>query len=250
MSEPLYTLLLALADDELTMGHRATEWTGLGPILEADLALSSISQDEIGHAELFYQLLHERGGPTPDELVFQRQSPGAWHNAIFCELQRRDWGDTVVRHFLYDLAEQVRLAALSDSSDGDLAAIARKIRPEEKYHMLHGRTWMARLARGTGESHHRLQRALDRLLPYAFGLWEPLPDEKVLVAEGVMPPSETLRDQWWRAVTEALDQTFTLPALDEIEPVTGGRRGEHSEDMTQLLDAMQHLHRALPGTTW
>ena len=109
---------------------------------------------------------------------------------------------------------------------------------------------MRRLAHGTEESHRRIQRAVDRLLPYAFGLWEPFPDEETLVADGVIPPSETLRDQWWDAVSVALSGALTLPDFDGITPVIGGRQGHHSDELPQLLDAMQHLHRALPGTVW
>lgn len=247
--EPLQTLLFALADDELLVGHRASEWTGLGPILEADLALSSIAQDEMGHALLFLGLLHELGEATPDALAFGR-GPAEFLNAILCELPRGDWGETLMRHFLYDLAEQVRLEALAASSYEPLAAVAQKIRPEEKYHLLHGTTWLRRLGRGTGESRTRLQTALDALLPYALGLWEPLPGEETLVADGIMPPSAHLRERWWQAVVSALGDTFTLPNLSSIEPINGGRRGHHREHLTQLLDAMQLLHVQFPGARW
>ncbi len=248
-SPALHTLLLALADDELIMGHRASEWTGLGPLLEADLALSSMAQDEMGHALLFYTLLEKLGEPDPDTLVYYR-APSAYRNAIFCELARRDWGETLMRHFLYDLAEQIRLEALAKSSVAPLAAIARKIRSEERYHLLHGRTWLKRLGKGTADSHQRLQNALDTLLPYALGLWEPLPSEAELVAEGVMPASTELKARWFEALTNALTPTFTLPVLEQIIPIEGGRQGHHSADLTQLLDAMQLLHRQFPGSKW
>jgi ring-1,2-phenylacetyl-CoA epoxidase subunit PaaC len=247
--EPLKTLLFALGDDELMMGHRASEWTGLGPILEADLALSSLAQDEMGHALLFYDVLNTLGEPDPDGLAFGR-GPAAFRNAILCELPRGDWGETLMRHFLYDLAEQVRLDAFAQSSYEPLAAVAQKIRGEEKYHLLHGTTWLRRLGRGTEESHARLQTALDYLLPYAVALWEELPGEDELVAEGVMPPSAALQERWWEGVTIMLGETFTLPALGDVEPVNGGRHGQHSEHLTQLLDAMQLLHHQFPGARW
>ncbi|MDQ4076730.1 MAG: phenylacetate-CoA oxygenase subunit PaaC [Chloroflexota bacterium] len=247
--EALKILLFALADDELLMGHRATEWTGLAPILEADLALSSIAQDEVGHAVLFYELLGELGEPDPDTLAYQR-APDRFRNAILCELPREDWGETLVRHFLYDLAEQVRLEALAESSYEPLTAVAQKLRSEEKYHLLHGRTWIRKLGHGTEESHQRLQRSLDKLLPYAVALWERLPGEAALVEEGVIPDSDTLRDRWYGALTTALGETFILPELEEIEPVEGGRRGEHTDHLTQILDAMQLLHHQIPGGKW
>jgi ring-1,2-phenylacetyl-CoA epoxidase subunit PaaC len=247
--EPLKGLLFALADDELVMGHRASEWTGLGPVLEADLALSSIAQDEMGHAVLFYELLGELGEADPDTLVYRR-GPDQYRNAILCELPRGDWGETLLRHFLYDLAEQVRLESLVESSYEPLVWVARKIRTEEKYHLLHGRTWLNRLARGTDESHQRLQAWLDRLLPYAVALWEELPGEERLREEGLVVASSELRERWYEAVTAALGAFFPVPPLEAIKPVTGGRRGDHSEHLAQLLDAMQLLHREFPGARW
>lgn len=241
-------LLTALADDELIMGHRASEWTGLGPLLEADLALSSIAQDEMGHALLFYSLLHERGAPDPDAMVYQRTE--GWRCAQLCELPRRDWGETLVRHFLYDLAEQVRLEALASSSYEPLKAIAGKLRGEERYHLAHGRTWLRQLAQGTTESHARLQAALDELLPYALGLWEPLEGEALLASAGIIPPMATLAERWWQAVQSTLAPYFALPAFDRIEPVYGGRQGRHSEHFAAILDALQMLHREIPGTSW
>ncbi len=248
--DTLPTFLLALADDELMMGHRASEWTGLGPLLEADLALSSIAQDEMGHALLLYTLLHEGFGlPDPDQLVYYRPA-AEFRNAIFCELPRGDWGEAVVRHFLYDLAEQIRWEALTHSTYAPLAVIAKKILPEERYHLIHGQTWMKRLAQGTDESHKRMQAWLDALLPHAVALWEPIPNEAELVKEGITVASAELREKWWTAVTNALSATFALPTLTDIEPITGGRTGDVTEYRTQLVDAMQLLHKEMPGTKW
>jgi ring-1,2-phenylacetyl-CoA epoxidase subunit PaaC len=247
--EPLKTLILAIADDELVMGHRASEWTGLGPILEADLALSSIAQDEMGHALLFYELLGELGEPDPDSLVFER-GPSEYRNAILCELERVDWADTLVRHFLYDLAEQVRLEALASSTYEPLAAVAQKIRSEEKYHLLHGQTWVRKLGVGTGDSQGRIREALNRLLPYAAGLWEPLAGEEGLVADGVMPPSAEMMARWHTSVRNSLDGVLEIMDLEWIEPVEGGRRGRHTDDLTQLLAAMQLLHQQIPQARW
>jgi ring-1,2-phenylacetyl-CoA epoxidase subunit PaaC len=250
--DTLPTFLLALADDELMMGHRASEWTGLGPLLEADLALSSIAQDEMGHALLLYTLLHEGLGlPDPDQLVYYRPS-AEFRNAIFCELPRGDWGEAVVRHFLYDLAEQIRWEALTHSTYAPLATIAKKILPEERYHLIHGQTWMKRLAQGTEESHKRMQAWLDALLPHAVALWEPVPNEVELVNQGITLPSNELEGRWWNAVTAALGTVFVLPPLPDIDliPGTGGRTGDVTEYRSQLVDAMQLLHKEMPGTKW
>ena len=72
--------LLALADDELILGWRNSEWTGIAPFLEEDVAFSSIAQTEIGHARAWYELaarLTERGRVDADTLAFDRD-PGEY----------------------------------------------------------------------------------------------------------------------------------------------------------------------------
>lgn len=253
----LIEYLYMLADDELLLGHRASEWTGIGPILEADIALSSIAQDEMGHAEVLYGLLEALGEGHPDELAFARDLP-YWHNAIFSELPRGDWGFTIVRHYLHDVAEQVRWQALAASSYAPLAQVARKLLVEEKYHLVHSQTWVRKLGNATEESHRRMQAALDRAFPYALGLFEPTELEAVRVSEGIAPAEADLQQQWLNEVVPFLQQAgLHVPAEETaegwrptVEPVYGGRQGTHTEYMEQLLDAMQFVYRLEPGAKW
>src|SRR5258706_3629411 len=68
-------LLLSMADDEFVIGFSDSEWTGIAPILEEDIAMSSLAQDELGHARALYELLAEvRGdGQTADTIAYDRQ---------------------------------------------------------------------------------------------------------------------------------------------------------------------------------
>ncbi|MCS7083294.1 MAG: 1,2-phenylacetyl-CoA epoxidase subunit PaaC [Bacteroidota bacterium] len=239
--------LIAWADDELLLGHRDSEWTGLGPIIEADIALSSIAQDEMGHALAWYELAHSLGAPDPDTLVFER-GPAAYRNATLSELPRGDWAFCILRHYLFDLAEWVRLEHWQQIPWEPWADIAERITREEKYHLLHDRTWLERLARGTEESHNRLQQALEALWPHALGLWEPPEGEAVLVEAGWIPSSSALQARWEeevRAYLGALD--LRLP---QASAHLGGRRGHHTEHLAALLEAMQMLHRQIPGAKW
>ncbi len=253
----LIEYLYGLADDELLVGHRASEWTGLAPILEADVALSSIAQDEMGHALVFYRLLEELGEGDPDDLAFARDAPD-FRNAIFSELPRGDWAFTVVRQYLHDVAEQVRLEALADSAYEPLAQAARKILVEEKYHLIHDRSWVAKLGPATEESHQRMQAALDRAFPHALGLFEPTELEPVRVEADIAPPEEVLLKRWLDEVVPFLESaTLQVPARREeqgwrllVEPVYGGRRGEHTEYLETLLQAMQLVYRMEPGAKW
>ncbi len=240
-------LLFRLADDEVIIGHRNMEWTGLGPILEEDIAFSSMGQDEFGHAQIYYSLLHELGEADPDHLAFYREAP-AFRNAQLVELPKGDWAFSVARQFLYDAYEAVRLAALSRSGYTPLAQAARKFAGEEKYHFLHGKTWLTHLGRGTDESRARLQAALDQTFPYALGLFETTEADAAIVAEGLCAPEAELCNQWLALITPLITEAgLTVPTAPAF---TGGRRGQHTEHLTALLNDMQLVFRTDPEATW
>lgn len=243
----LRELLFRLADDEIVIGHRNAEWTGHGPILEEDIAFSSMAQDEIGHAQVYYSLLHELGEADPDHLAFMR-GPGGFRCAQLVELPRGDWAFSVVRQFLYDAAESVRLAALSHSSYQLLAQAARKFVGEEKYHFMHGKTWMVQLGRATAESRARLQAALDQAFPYALGLFETTDADAAIVAEALQAPEAELKQEWLAVIQPILAEAgLTAP---EAVPIVGGRKGRHTEHLAALLNDMQLVFRTDPEAKW
>src|SRR4051794_21172844 len=185
-TKSLGTLLLALADDEFILGYRNSEWTGIAPMLEEDVAFSSMAQDEIGHARLFYEMLAELTGDSADRIAYGRQP----HEVLSCQLMERpkgDWGYSVTRQFLYDTADHVRLEALSRCAYEPLANASEKILREEKYHLMHGDTWLNRLATRSPLSREHLEAALSALWPDALGIWEPIAGEEQLLAEGILP---------------------------------------------------------------
>ena len=100
-------LLLELADDELVLGWRNSEWTGIAPFLEEDVAFSSIAQNEIGHARALYELAARELGTTADELAFDRV-PDEYRAAPLVQLRRLEWAQTIARHYLYETADAVR----------------------------------------------------------------------------------------------------------------------------------------------
>ena len=131
-------LLYRLADDDLIIGHRNSEWTGLGPILEEDIAFSSMAQDEVGHAQAYYMILHELlEEPAPDTIAFARHSSD-FRSCHLVEYPIGGYAFSLVRHMLYDTAEAVRLNALSRSSFKPLAELSNKLAREELYHQLLG----------------------------------------------------------------------------------------------------------------
>src|SRR3954470_970298 len=182
-TKPLHTLLLSLADDEFILGYRNSEWTGIAPMLEEDVAFSSMAQDEIGHARLMYQMLETETGISADKIAYARQ-PEEFLSCRLVEHRKLDWAHAVARQFLYDTADHVRLVSLSGSSYAPLANAAQKILREEKYHLMHGDMWLNRLATLSDDSRTRLVDALDLIWPDGLGVFEELPRESELVAEG------------------------------------------------------------------
>ncbi|HEX2900622.1 MAG TPA: Phenylacetic acid catabolic protein, partial [Bacteroidia bacterium] len=124
-TEAIKDLLYRLGDDDLILGHRQSEWTGIGPILEEDIAFSSMAQDEIGHAQAYYVILNELfGEPTPDVIGFGRKAD-AFRSSQLVEHPIGDYAFSLIRHALYDIAESIRLEELTRSSFRPLAELAK-----------------------------------------------------------------------------------------------------------------------------
>jgi ring-1,2-phenylacetyl-CoA epoxidase subunit PaaC len=247
VKEALVHRLIALADDELLLAHRDSEWTGHAPIIEEDIALANLAQDELGHATLWYGLAEDLGAGNPDKLVYFRGAP-EWRNAQILELPKGDWAFTMLRQYLFDAYEHLHLAELTRSSYQPLAEAAQKVRKEEQFHLQHSRTWARRLGLGSEESQQRMQTALDQLWPYAQQLFMPLPDEAVLVAEGIVPEVRGLKDEWLERVREHLEASgLTIPESSS-PPATS--RTEHSEHLAQLLGELQEVAHYEPEGVW
>lgn len=241
-------LLYRLADDNLVFGHRNSEWTGVAPILEADIAFSSMAQDKVGHAIAFYRILHELGEPDPDTLAFARPAED-FRCCSLATLDKGDWARSIVRQFLFDEATAVRLDALRDSGFAPIAKLARKLRGEVKYHVMHGRMWITRLGNSTEEGRKRMQSAFAEVFPHALGVFEPTRWDRVLADEGIQPSEADLCEVWQAAVSPILAEAG-LSRPRNVEPYYGGRGGHHGRELTDLLDAMRKVYRLDPTAKW
>jgi ring-1,2-phenylacetyl-CoA epoxidase subunit PaaC len=206
-------LLLTLADDELILGWRDSEWTGIAPTLEEDVAFSSIAQNEIGHARALYELAAQELGTDADALAFDRR-PDEYRCAPLVELRLMEWAHTIARRYLYEEADRVRIDALKRSDDAELAGLAGKIDREETYHRLHAEMWAARL-----HDEPRFRDAVAELWPYALGVLEP-----------------ELRPELARRV-----------GLDVVD---ANERGDHTTELAELWDEMTEVRRSAPGAEW
>ncbi len=244
----LEALLRTMADDELILGYWDSEWTGIAPILEEDVAMSSLAQDEIGHARALLGLLAELRGDDPDALAYDREVEDLTHCRLL-DHPRTDWAFTIARRYLYDEADAVRLEALADSTFTPLAELIVKIRREEVYHRLHASAWLRRLADDTGEARARLEVAWRALLPDAATVFTPLPGEDRLVDAGVIAAANDVLEARWRQAIGGTCRELGLavpgPAAD---PANG--RSAHGEGVRWLWGQATMVRRIDPEAAW
>jgi ring-1,2-phenylacetyl-CoA epoxidase subunit PaaC len=248
--EAVKELLYKMADDLLIFGHRNSEWTGLGPILEEDIAFSSMAQDKIGHAQAMYQILHDLGEQDPDTIAFTREA-SKFHNCQLVELPNGEYDFSMVRHFLFDHADQQRFEMLANSSFEPLAKVARKIKGEIKYHVFHGDTWLVKLSNATEVSKARMQSALNESWNYALGIFEPGDFEKELAQTEVFAGEAALQAKWLAKITPIIEKAgLRIPAESSWEPVYGGRKAYHSDYLAPLVEEMSEVFRVDPSAEW
>ncbi len=193
--------LLAFADDEHLIGQQHTEWIGVAPFLEEDLAFSSIAQDELGHAAALYEVIAGPGGDV-DALAFGR-APDQYRSCQLVELSYDDWAHALARHWLYDLAEALRWSALLGSTVTAVAALVPRVLREEDYHVRHATALVERML--AGDARDRVQAALADVLPYADALWEPVAGEvSAIAAEVALNTSGELQQIWRSQVTDVV----------------------------------------------
>ncbi len=244
----LVELIRSMADDEFVIGFSDSEWTGIAPLLEEDVAMSSLAQDELGHAAALYGLLGELTGTDPDALAYDRE-PGEYRHCRLLDHGRGDWAMTIARRYLYDSADAVRLDALVAGSWPPLAELVGKLVREERYHRMHAGAWLDRLARSGGEGRDRLLAAWAELAPDAATIFTPLPGEAALLEAGIIDASMADQEARWRAsiapTFAELDLPMPPPARD---PVRG--RLDHGEAFRWLWSEFTSVRRADPGATW
>ena len=247
---PHLRFVLRLADTNLVLAQRLGEWVGHAPALEEDLGLANVSLDLLGQARLL--LAHAGGlegrGRGEDELAFLREE-SEYLNLALVEQPNGDFGDTIVRQFLFDAWQSGLYEGLARSTDAALAAVAAKGLREAAYHLRYSGGWLLRLGDGTAESHARVERSLVRLWPFVNELFDDDDVDRAMAAAGIAPLPSALEPAWRSRVDEALALARLARPADSPFPWYG-KQGRHSEHLGYLLAEMQSLHRAHPGATW
>jgi ring-1,2-phenylacetyl-CoA epoxidase subunit PaaC len=242
-------LLLTMADDEFVSGFTDSEWTGIAPILEEDIAMSSIAQDELGHARALYELLATvlDDGRDADEIAYDRPAE-AYRHARLLDHARGDWADTIARRFLYELADEARLASIGGGYP-PLLNLVEKLRREERYHRMHASVWIDRLGRGGSEPRRRLEAALAVLTPDAATVFTPLAGEEELLRAGILTRPLAAAEAAWRADLTSIFVPLGLHVPPESEPGSDGRSG-HSDAFRWLWGEFTTVRRLDPAAVW
>ncbi|MCF6289274.1 MAG: phenylacetate-CoA oxygenase subunit PaaC [Proteobacteria bacterium] len=246
----LYNYVLHLADNTLILGQRLSEWCGIGPFLEEDLALTNTALDIIGQAKMLLELAVTIKGDatTADDLAFLRDQH-QFKNVLLVEQPNGDYAQTMLRQYMLDVYHVNLYSVLATSSHEQLAAIAEKSLKEVQYHKERSELWIKRMALGTQESLERLQNSLNHLWHYHHELFESNAEIDDLVTQGIAANPNNLHLKWDAEVKDLIANT-ALQIPETGWHATGGRVGHHSEYLGKMLCEMQFLQRAYPNCEW
>ncbi|PBQ33006.1 phenylacetate-CoA oxygenase subunit PaaI [Sphingobacteriaceae bacterium] len=247
----LFNYVLSMADTSLILSHRLSEWCGHGPVIEQDIAMSNIALDLIGEARNFYDYAAslEGKGKSEDDYAYFRESKG-FKNLLLCEQPNGDFAHTILRQFLFDSFHYHVLSELRKSPDETLRAIAEKSFKEVSYHIKWSSEWVIRLGDGTDVSKQKMETALKALWMFSGELTEPTADEKILIAQKIIPDFEAIKKTWLEQVTDVFTQASLTVPTTKNNVQQGGKTGKHSEHLSYLLAEMQSVQRAYPGLQW
>jgi len=255
----LVELIYQLADDDFIIAFRGSEWLGLAPHIEEDVAYSSINQNTMGHAAMLYQLLEDLGEGDADELAHGRKANERKNAIILEEVNgpgtylvepKYDWAFTVVRHYFYDLYKKIKLESLKNSSYEPLAQVAININKEEYYHLMHWGTWFKQLSLAGGEATEKMKAAVEKVWADLEGLITFGPNADKMEEFGLIAGEEELRKQYLSKLESILQSVnFSYPGEPGMKR-GNGRIGEHTKDLDQALETLSEVYVSIPKATW
>jgi ring-1,2-phenylacetyl-CoA epoxidase subunit PaaC len=251
MNNQLINYILHLADNNLILGQRNSEWCGHGPVLEQDIAITNISLDLIGQARNFYQYASSLIGvdTTEDSLAYLR-TEREFKNLLLVEQPNGDWTVTTLRQFFFSAWQYLLYQQLQKSNDEQLAAIAEKALKEVTYHLRWSSEWVIRLGDGTEESKDRMIAAIGELWRFTGELFLPASFETETVQKGYGADVASLKEAWHQKVSTVFEEAALPMPKDSIYMQRGGKDGVHTEHLGYILAEMQYLQRAYPGCEW
>jgi ring-1,2-phenylacetyl-CoA epoxidase subunit PaaC len=241
---------LRMGDNCLVLAQGLGAWCGHAPAVEEDVALANTALDLIGQTKMWLSLAGELEGRgrSADDLAFLRDVRD-FRNCLLVEQPNGDYGQTLMRQYLFDAWHYPMLTALTGSTDRGIAEIAEKSVKEAAYHIERSRDLIIRLGDGDEASHRRMQDALNELWRFTGELTTPDALDDALAASGAAPDLADIA-RLYRSETGATLGEATLVAPDTAYMQQGGKTGFHSELLGHLLADMQWLQRAYPGAKW
>ncbi|GED68825.1 hypothetical protein BRE01_25270 [Brevibacillus reuszeri] len=258
-AQALADLLFQIADDDFILAYRGSEWLGLAPHIEEDVAFSSMSQDMMGHAVMHYQMLEDLGLGKADDLA-QLRVAGAFRNAILVERKNGageyndnphyDWAYAIVRSYVYGLYKQVRLESLLQSSYAPLALISRKMLTEHRYHLMHWQVWLKQLANSTKDARQKLENAISKVWEDAGELSSLGQNAESIVRFGLITGEELLKQRWLANTKDIFQKAGLSWPGEPGVPAERGRLGEHTADLEQALATLSEVYRLDPVAKW
>jgi len=241
--KPLFDFTLHLADTTLILSQRNSEWCGHGPILEQDIAITNISLDLLGQARNFYQYAATLiGGEFNEDSLAYLRKEREFKNLLLVEQPNGDWGQTILRQYLYSQFQYLLYEQLQQGPDEQLAAIAAKALKETAYHVRWSSEWVIRLGDGTNESYERMLKAIDELWRYTGEMFEKAPYETLVDVS-------LLKNDWLQKVSHIFSEA-SLPVPEKVFMQSGGKTGTHTEHLGFILAELQYMQRTYPGAEW
>ncbi|MDP4162579.1 MAG: 1,2-phenylacetyl-CoA epoxidase subunit PaaC [Bacillota bacterium] len=255
----LTELLYQLADDDFILSYRGSEWLGLAPHIEEDVAFSSINQDTMGHAAMFYQLLENLGEGKMDGLAHNRPA-NRWRNACLLEKvngtghylnePKYDWAFAVCRHYFYTSFKKIRMESLKTSSYQPLADAAVRVSIELFYHQLHWKTWFQQLMLAGGEAKTRMEKAIQTVCNDFGGVLGLGSLGESMVTFSLIDSEETIKNRW-NCLMESIFEGVSSSLPETLGSMNGdGRNGVHTQDLEAALKTLSEVYQLDPTATW
>ncbi|MCM2533656.1 phenylacetate-CoA oxygenase subunit PaaC [Neobacillus pocheonensis] len=257
--ETLAELLLQLADDDFLFAYRGSEWLGLAPHIEEDVASSSISQDSMGHAAMFYNLLEELGMGKANDLAHARPANDRKNSILvervngpgnYLEDAQYDWAYAVVRNYFYVQAKKVKMDSLKQSTYGPLAEVAVKVNMELYYHLLHWKTWFVQLLSTTEEAKKRMLQAIDKVMDDFGDVFSQGAHGKQIMEFGLMEEESVLNKKWAAALAPVMESLGLEVPENASSKIQDGRNGEHTEELHKALLTLGEVYNIDPVAPW
>ncbi|MDN4608247.1 1,2-phenylacetyl-CoA epoxidase subunit PaaC [Sporosarcina highlanderae] len=257
--EAITSLLFQLADDDFLYAYRGSEWLGLAPHIEEDVASSSISQDSMGHAAMYYKLLEELGVGNADDLAHLRPAHERRNSILtervngegfYMETPNYDWAYQVVRSYFYTQAKKVKVDSLCQSSYKPVAEVAVKVKMELYYHRLHWETWFKQLLSSTDVAKKKMNEAITRVMDdfgdmFSFGI-----QKQAIEKYKLIDSEEKLKENWLASIEPVFAALqMTVPTIPETL-ANNGRNGEHTVDLDEALRTLSEVYKVDPVASW